>query len=99
MAEILNKFFSSVFVHDDVHCGNHFDDFYLKDELDSFIITLNMINGILLKLNENKAPGDDGLHSFVLKKKCNEIVVPLYIIFDNSLNTGSKPNYWKLAIS
>ena len=65
MTKILDKFFSSVLVYDDV---NRLDDFYLMDELESFVITPNMINDILHKFKENKATGDDGLHSFILKK-------------------------------
>ena len=96
MTEILNKFFSSAFVHNNVNDRN-LGDSYQIDELDSFTITHNKVHYIFQKLNENKALGDNGLKAFLLKRTCNDIVVPLSDTFNNSLNTGSIPNNSKLA--
>ena len=39
----------------------------------------------------------DELHPRILKELCNEISVPLAIIFNNSVKYGSLPDDWKMA--
>ena len=50
---------------------------------------------VLQKLRElkvNKAPGPDGVHSYVLKTCANTISTPLTILYSQSLSDGFLPD-------
>lgn len=53
---------------------------------------------LLMKLDEHKAPGPDGLHPLILKRLATYIAKPLAQLFTASLQTGSLPSDWKAAI-
>jgi len=52
----------------------------------------------LLKLNESKSPGPDGIHPMVLKRCADAMAVPLAIIYRKSFEAGKVPDSWKKAI-
>ena len=52
---------------------------------------------IILSLNTNKAHGCDGISMAMLKLCPEEIAVPLSIIFQRCVSTGTFPDSWKLA--
>ena len=55
------------------------------------------ILSIIRSLNSNKAHGWDGI-SIRMIKMCDEtIALPLKIIFDTALKSGSYPDKWKRA--
>ena len=70
-----------------------------------FCLTMFMIIGItkstvlqkLLELKVNKAPGPDGIHSYILKACANTLYVPLTILYSQSLSSGVLPDEWKQA--
>ena len=48
-------------------------------------------------LHSDKSPGPDGLHPMVLKECAEEIAESLSTIFTQSYNSGTVPDYWRLA--
>ena len=59
--------------------------------------TVEQVREKLLKLQENKSPGPDGLHPLVMKQCASELAVPLCAIFQESYDHGQLPPDWKLA--
>jgi hypothetical protein len=55
------------------------------------------VRKLLLGINPNKSPGQDGLHPKALKELTNVITGPLTIIFNVSKDIGIVPNIWKLG--
>ena len=96
-AEVLNKFFSSVFTVEDMeNMPNSNNDFKGKF-LDSFVIDKELVHKKLLELNPSKSPGPDGWHPFLLKSLADELSFPLSVLFQKSLNEGVLPNDWLKA--
>ena len=52
---------------------------------------------LIKKLGSSKSPGHDGIKSDLVKQIAEEIALPLKIIFNISLYTGSVPDDWKIA--
>lgn len=46
---------------------------------------------------KNKSPGPDGVHPRVVKEMIQELLNPLKIIFNNSLEEGIVPEDWTTA--
>ena len=98
-ADILWKFFSSIFVKE-------LDWIWILDENDRPGITiplqLSISRGSILKklesLNVNKSPGQDNIHPRVLKEITDVIVDPLLIIFKTSIKFSKLPSEWKVAL-
>ena len=98
-ADILEKFFSSIFVKEP-------DWIWILDENDRPGITiplqLSISRGSILKklerLNVNKSPGQDNFHPRVLKEITDVIVDPLLIIFKTSIKLSKLPSEWKVAL-
>lgn len=99
ISNILNKYFKSVFVVEDTSklpkfkC--HRDIIHKMQEF--FEIPLEFVETYLLKLDQNKAPGHDKVHAHVLKACASSLALPLSLIFNNSLATGSVPYQWLTA--
>ena len=51
----------------------------------------------LCTLKDNKAPGPDGLHSFILKSCAHTLCAPLTLLFHQPLSSGILPDEWKRA--
>lgn len=60
-------------------------------------VTDEMIRKVLQKLKRNKSPGPDGVHPRVIKEVIEELLAPLRIIFNSSLEEGIVPEDWKIA--
>ncbi len=45
----------------------------------------------------SKSPGPDSIHPKVLRETEAEILKPLTVLFQNSLNEGKLPKKWKLG--
>ena len=92
-ADILGKFFSSIFVKEPGWI-------WILDENDRPGITiplqLSISRGSILKklerLNVNKSPGQDNIHPRVLKEITDVIVEPLFIIFKTSIKLCKLPS-------
>jgi hypothetical protein len=92
-AEILAKFFSSVFTDEDVN------NLPKMEKRNSDIATnepfsQEEVKKLLLGLNTTKSPGPDK----ALYELANVIDKPLFIIFKKSFDTGIVPENWNVAI-
>jgi len=59
--------------------------------------TVDSIKSKLQKLKEDKAAGADNMSPRILKALCEEIAVPVNILFRKSLDTGCVPGDWRTA--
>jgi len=96
IAAELNNFFSSVFTEEETSNlpvlereGNA--------TLNTTRITTVKIRDKIKKLRENSAPGPDGITAKLLKTACEELLLPLKLIYELSLSTGSVPAEWRTA--
>ena len=89
-AEVLNKFFISVFTQENTDTMPEIDSSSKGDPLKYLSITPNMVLKKLSALNQSKSPEQEGLHPRVLKELKNVIALPLSIIY-NILNQGKLP--------
>ncbi|MES9905174.1 MAG: reverse transcriptase family protein [Sedimenticola sp.] len=97
-AEILNSFFSSVFVNEDT---SEVPELPVQDfnyELKDIVVTPELVKKQLLKLNSSKSPGDDQMHPRILKELNNEICESLAVLFNKTISEGRLPSQWKFAV-
>jgi hypothetical protein len=99
MCEILNEYFATVFVREDLSNVpnpklNLLDDNKILDDL---VIDKRVLLQKLLQLKDDKAPGNDGFSPFFIKRIAEEIVDPLCMIFRSSLDESDVPDDWKVA--
>ena len=98
-ADILNRFFSSVFTHEnvdnvpDLEPGSRSDHTFLSD----VVITEEAVRKKLQQLNPSKAQGPDGIPPKVLKEVSTEIAKPITLLFNTSISQGIVPNDWNTA--
>ena len=96
-ANILQKFFSSVFTEESPGDLPHFEKRKYDSELNDLLITTDMVKKKLLKIKVNKSPGPDQIHPRVLHETTSSIIEPLTIIFNTSIQTKKLPSEWKEA--
>ena len=97
-AELLNKYFSSVFTVENL------TDMPVPDPLPADIspiedieLDLADIKKRILKLNTSKSAGPDKIHSKILFETIDQVAPLLLIIFSKSLEEGQLPTQWKEA--
>ena len=97
MSEILNKKFQSVFTKE-----TSFDDKQdrpiPKQKLGKIKLTQKRVQEVLKNLDKNKAMGPDEISPWVLRECAEELCLPIFMIFTNSLEQGKLPDIWKSAI-
>ena len=96
-ADVLNKFFCSVFTIENDENIPEPEMKYDGDALNDVVVTEEDVRKKLSKLNPSKSSGPDGLHPRVLKEVADEIVTPLTLIFNKTLREGVIPEEWKIA--
>ena len=96
-ANILNRFFSSVFTVEDQVTVPKIEIPNDIPEQAHLHITENQVIKVLEKLKTDKSPGPDGIHNKVLHETKNEVVVPLTKIINKSLSEGCIPDRWREA--
>ena len=69
----------------------------VASNLNKVIITEEIVYKKLCSLKSNKAHGDDGMKSLMLKELANELKGVLAIIYNRSLSESKIPNDWKMA--
>ena len=94
--EVLNDFFSSVFVDEGDGPVPTFTSDY-KSELSNISITNEDMQKALYKLNSTKSPGPDQVHPRVLKELAQQLSYPLRRLFEKTLRDGKIPKSWKVA--
>jgi len=66
-----------------------------NESISSIEINEDTVLERLCELKVNKAPGPDGLHSYVLKSCASTICIPLTMLYTQSLASGELPDEWK----
>ena len=95
-AQVLNKFFSSVFVEDN-QSNPSFPIRDFKNSCTTTEITVDKIKGKLKELKTNKSPGPDLHHPLFLKAASDALATPIAAICEKSMTTGLLPEAWKVA--
>ena len=100
MAEVLNEYFSSVFITEYISSlpvpFTKFEDNKLE-HLGQLFVTLEMIANRIKKMKDNKSPGVCGIPPKLLKEIVEQISTPLAKLFSLSLEEGIVPSEWKEA--
>lgn len=96
-ANVLNDFFSSVFTKEDINNIPKIENKSKNNFLSDIILTKESVKNKLKNLKTNKAMGPDGIPAIILKELCEELCLPLSIIFNKSISTGEVPKEWKVA--
>jgi len=101
-AELLNTYFVEQSTLDLIN-EPQLPDFECKRDLktDAIIeeISINsaQVFAVLKSLDANKATGPDGIGNTVLKHCASALCIPIQIVAQTSLNSGSFPKIWKKA--
>jgi hypothetical protein len=96
-AKILNNYFSSVFVNEDVDGIRAMYNGVGPPQMDDFNIAQNEVQDILQNLKVVSAPGPDGFHPRILVEASEKISLPLALIYNKSHVTGEVPEDWRCA--
>ena len=95
-ANVLNDFFSSVFVCEGDSPSPPFSaDF--TNILNNVNVTIKDMEKQLKSLKVNKPPGPDGIHPRFLVECAEDIAYPFKILFDATISSGKIPTKWKEA--
>ena len=96
-AEILNSFFSSVFVTENATDIPDLPDRNFNDELRDIVVTPKQVEKQkqLFKFNSSKSPGQDQMHPRVLKELSPIVSETLAALFNKSISIGRLPKQWK----
>ena len=95
-SNVLNDFFSSVFVEEgDGPVPEFTTDF--NNVLSDLIITDEDMLKVLSKLNSSKSPGPDAIHPRILKELQEQLSHPLKLLFMKTIKDGKLPDSWKEA--
>ena len=95
-AEVLNTFFASVFTKENVTNVPQVKKQEISNER-KLVITLDQVRKKLLTMNENKSPGPDGFHPYMLKHLAEQLSYPIYLLFNQSLDQAKVPSDWRNA--
>ena len=96
-AEVLNKFFSSIFTREDTVNMPNTPDTKTDVILEDTDLTIDEVDKKLSRLNPNKSAGPDGASPRILKELHTAIAEPLYNIFRKSIDQGKLPRGWKIG--
>ena len=98
-AEALNEFFKEVFTVEDseIPAATEIYEGEEKDKLKYLEITEEMVMAKIRKLKNGKAAGLDGIRPDYIKTLAGEVVKPLTMIFQRSLQETKIPSEWKCA--
>ena len=96
-AQQLVKYFSSVFTLEPEgtapNLGNPLPVLFNP----SPIVTEEKVKKKIQTLKLDKSPGPDQISTFLLKEAMNQLIQPLCILFNQSLQSGKLPSQWKKA--
>ena len=98
MAELLNKYFTSVFTRRNTSASPEAVIKYEGEQvLDKIVFTVEDIKTKIRKLNKYKAPGPDEFYPRVIKELESEIAPHFYNIYRLSVSQRKAAKDWKLA--
>ena len=95
-ANVLNSFFSSVFVDEGDSPIPSFDSVFDGNISNINISTEDMTNR-LKSLKVGKSPGPDGIHPKLLFESAGQLAYPFKMLFDATMKSGRIPSKWKVA--
>ena len=98
MAEVLNSFFASVFTKDDPLDSTPLRNIETVERLTNVVFTRGKIREKIKGLKTNSAPGPDGISVKLLQSACEELLEPLMLLYESTLNSGTVPSVWKQAV-
>ena len=93
-AEMLNKFYTSVFTRENLDTIPEFSDREFAASLNDVTIDAYIVRDKLLNLQPHKAAGPNNIFPRVLKEAAVVLSVPLTIIFTKSLSEGQILYQW-----
>ena len=96
-AEILNKYFSTVFTKETTGVQPSFSDRPFTEQLTDISFDENSIEKKLNSLKVNKTPGPDQLHPRLLKEMSGILKYPLQKLFSRCMDEGKVPETWKIG--
>ena len=97
MAEVLNRYFSTVFQQEDERTVPKAKAFNTKSQCRGVNFRPSIVKKTIRELKSNSAPGPDGIRPGVLKELVEEVAAPLSQIFTKSMESGTIPADWKEA--
>jgi hypothetical protein len=97
MAEELNTFFASVFTKEDLQMIPEAEKEHVEVAMGPVVVTQQMIRKQIRRLRKEAAPGPDEITPGLLKMLEEEVLLPLEIIFNQSLTTAQVPSEWRTA--
>jgi ribonuclease P/MRP protein subunit RPP40 len=97
MSKVLNEYFGTVFTNEDMSSMPRSEGVVNGRGLHKIEITEEQVVRAIKILQDNKAPGVDGLNSTFIKGCTSGLVRPLVLLFNESLATGQIPQDWKMA--
>ena len=68
-----------------------------QSKLNTITVSEELISNILKSINVNKAQGPDNISGRMIELCGDNLALPLYIIFQNIIETGDFPTLWKSA--
>ena len=96
-ADVLNKHFATVFVHDtDISLPEMTQSPY--PYLSPIEIDITEVAGLLKQIDPFKAAGPDDIPSRLLKEVASELSPSVTVLFNVSLQQGNIPDDWKKAL-
>ena len=97
-ARLLNEFYSSVFVTDNMILPNFGRRVADSSELGDVSFPPDAVYKILNQLKPKSSGGPDGLTALFLKNVAGSLAYPLSILFSTSFQLSKLPDIWKTAI-
>ena len=97
-AEILQRFFKSVYVREEAGTLPSFPDMVDEEDCTEDVTFNSEDVALMLKsLDMEKAAGPDNIPSILLNKCAEQLAVPLFKLFRKTLDEGIIPQVWKTA--
>lgn len=96
-ADLLNKFFHSVFISESD--TDNLPNFVTRTNqtLENVEITETIVKKHLNKIKESKSQGSDGIHPKLIKETVTSITKPVTKIYTKSMEESKLPQIWKVA--
>jgi len=95
IADLFANHFSSVYNPRNAAINDHHSSKY--EIITNMTISPTKIEKVLLDLDITKGAGPDGISNRVLRLCAHSLYLPLHLLFQQSLNTGTFPEVWKLS--
>lgn len=99
ICELFSEFFGSVYSSPSTTVSPESLELpvVFNSTLHNFYFTQSEIALKIKALDGRKGPGPDNIPPKFVKTCCKELLLPLYLIFNKSLETGMFPSRWKVA--